>query len=1067
MKGLYSSPFRVYLCLFALALAGVWAGTQLPISLYPNSSKPTIYANVSYGSSSAEEFLQNYGSRIESSLEAISTGSLEVEELVAQYGTSGVGYNIAFEWGAEPKEALREVQSLLNGLSGTWPKEVRDSLNINFWSKSSGFIAISFFSQERSLDELYDILEPLLVPKLAKVSDAEGASLWNPNRKEVRIDLDIEAMAQLGLVPRNIDEALSNAKAGYFGGSVLVGTKKLSIQMPRELNNLRDLENLLIPTPKGSLVHLSDIAHIDQGPSSGHNRIFKTNGAESLILFANPRTGGNVKRMAEDILKIVEEIKPQLPSDVEFRNLVDPSEFIRESVKNVIHEVFLAAGLAVVVLFIFIGSFKNTITAAIEIPLSMVLAFLMMKLTGMNLNLISLGGLALSAGMNVDASVVVMENIFRHFEKVTGPLNYSQRMQVIIRAVKEVMMPVVASTIASLVVFLPLAFTSDLTNAILGDLAKAVVFSHGFSAFVALILVPTIRLHLMKGEKGVEPPKSPINGSLIKLENGYASLLRKFITSKIVKWATVLSLVAAFAVLVVTVLPKLKKEIIGTPDTDWMILAVNTSGNTNIRQMETTSSVEEARLLEKFGDDISYTFVQIQGANRSTIMARLLRKEDMNRVWKAMEGEFQNSPTTYFWVGPWNPAELPLPDPPHLKAIVRGGSDVDRKLLAKGAVNLLQEKEIFSRQWTESGVDRVENIQVIPLRELWPNLYKEGVRFSPYDLSDLARVASEGRSLGDININDKTYPIRLGFPEGTVSSMEDLKALPIGVGNKILPLSALGVVSLVESKPEIYRVNGRDQIILKAKEKKGEESKKEESLIAAKLAIAEFEKTAAEELGLTTKPQVYFEDAEGELNGALKQLGMAIGMSILLIFLTLLLQFGSFAHTMIVLLAVPLGIMGVLGSLFAFSSTLSLNSALGIILLNGIAVANSILLVDFIKKLVAEGMVPLEAAILAGQKRLRPILITSLTTILGMLPIALGSGEGGKILQPLGIAVSGGLWFSTFLTLFLVPMFEVLYLDWKRKRNFKLPRPDQEVGLQEEVNPSMNLNNGSMIEEQL
>ena len=171
-------------------------------------------------------------------------------------------------------------------------------------------------------------------------------------------------------------------------------------------------------------------------------------------------------------------------------------------------------------------------------------------------------------------------------------------------------------------------------------------------------------------------------------------------------------------------------------------------------------------------------------------------------------------------------------------------------------------------------------------------------------------------------------------------------------------------------------------------------------------------------------------------------------MSILLIFLTLLLQFGSFVHTMIVLLAVPLGIMGVLGSLYIFSSTLSLNSALGIILLNGIAVANSILLVDFIRKLVAEGMVPLEAAVLAGRKRLRPILITSLTTILGMLPIALGSGEGGKILQPLGIAVSGGLWFSTLLTLFLVPMFEVIYLDWKRKKNFKLPKPDYTQGTQ-------------------
>lgn len=1042
MKGVYSSPFRVYLCLFALALAGVWAGTQLPISLYPNSSKPTIWANVSYGSMTADEFLQTYGRRIEGTLDGISTDKLEVENVTSDYGTSGVSYKTEFGWGSDPKEAKREVQTLLNGLSGTWPKEVRDSLGVNYWSKSSGFIALSFFSDERSLDELYDLLEPLLVPKLAKVQDAEGASLWNPNRKEVRIELNSEAMAQLGLFPRNIEEALRGGKSGYFGGSVVVGTKKLTIQMPRELEDIKSLENLLVPTPKGSVVHLSDIARIDLGPSSNHNTIFKTNGASSLILFANPRTGGNVKRMAEDILKIVEEVKPQLPADVQHRNLVDPSEFIRQSVRNVIHEVFLAAGLAVFVLFMFIGSFRNTVTAAIEIPLSMVLAFIMMKITGMNLNLISLGGLALSAGMNVDASVVVMENIFRHFEKVKGPLNYSQRLQVIIRAVKEVMLPVVASTIASLVVFAPLAFTSDLTNAILGDLAKAVVFSHGFSAFVALILVPTIRLHLMKTEKGVEPPKSPIHGVLVKLEEGYGRALRAFIKSRMVKWAAVASIVGLFAGLLLVVMPQLKKEIIGTPDTDWMILSVNTSGNTNIRQMETTSSIEEARLLEKFGGDFKYTFVQIRGANQSTIMARLKDKKDMDRVWKAMDGEFQNSPTTYFWVGPWNPAELPLPDPPHMRLMVRGGSTEDRRLLSKDLLDELKEKQVFERTWSNPGVDRKENIQVNPKKDLWPLLYQQGARFSPYDVSDLARVATEGKSLGDINIEGETYPVRLNFPAGTISTMEDLMALPIGVGNKILPFKALSDIGLVQSKPRIYRENGRDVVIIMAKTKKGEETQKDAALAKAKKLVSDYEKKDKSYLGLTSNPQFYFEDADKDLNNALKQLAGAVGMSILLIFLTLLLQFGSFAHTMIVLLAVPLGIMGVLGSLFIFKSTLSLNSALGIILLNGIAVANSILLVDFIRKLVNEGMVPLEAAILAGKKRMRPILITSFTTILGMLPIAMGSGEGGKILQPLGISVSGGLWFSTILTLFLVPLFEVLYLDWKRKREFKLPRPD-------------------------
>ena len=246
--------------------------------------------------------------------------------------------------------------------------------------------------------------------------------------------------------------------------------------------------------------------------------------------------------MAEDMLNIVHEAMKSLPKDIEVKVLVDPSEFIRNSIANVLHEVMIGALLAVVILFVFIGSFKNVITAAIEIPLSMILAFILMRMSGMNLNLISLGGLALSAGMNVDASVVVMENIFRHFDLAKKRASeigdafkpsYAEKLEIITRAVREVSFPVIASTVASLVVFLPLAFTSDLSYAVFGDLAKTVVFSHGFSAFVALILVPTVRLQLMsRPGADQEEHHSPVEKQLGWLEKSYGNALRKFIQNR-------------------------------------------------------------------------------------------------------------------------------------------------------------------------------------------------------------------------------------------------------------------------------------------------------------------------------------------------------------------------------------------------------------------------------------------------------------------------------------------------------------------------------------------------------
>lgn len=1045
MRGLYSSPLRVYIILGALALMGLLAGSKLPISLYPNSNKPTIWSSISYGSMNAEEFVNKYGSKIENSLKAIQTDDLEVVKVTSTYNKSQVNYNIEFQWGSEPKESKREVLNVLTGLSSAWPKEIRDSLNVNYWSKSSGFIAISFFSEKRSLNELFKVLEPALVPQLTAVDDAEGANLWNPGRKEISITLDPDSMASLNLFPRDIEQAIKSGLNGYIGGTIVVGTDRLQVEMPRQLESIEKLKQVLVPTSKGQLIHLSQIAHIDIGEATDSNRVFKTNGSKSLILFANPRTGGNVKRMAEDILKIVKGAMPSLPKDIQYRVLVDPSEFIRASVNNVIHEVIIAAGLAVLVLFLFVGSFKNTITAALEIPLSMILAFIMMNLFDMNLNLISLGGLALAAGMNVDASVVVMENIFRHMEGLKGPLNFNTRLSLIIRAVKEVRLPIIASTISTLVVFAPLALTKDLTNAILGDLAKAVVFSHAFSMFIALILVPTIRLQIMNLTKdGDQAPVSPINGFLTKLEAFYSKALRGFINFKTTKWLTAGGIIISLVVMSLFIVPKLKKEIIGTPDTDWLILSVNTHGNTLIGQMESQASEHEERLLDKFGKDIKYTFTQIQRPNNATIMARLEDKHEMSRVWKEMEEEFQNQPGLYFWVGPWNPAELPLPDPPHMRLVVRGGKVEDRMLMAKDLMETIREKDAFPRAWTNPNVHKEENIVLAPHIERWQALQKDGARFLPFDLTDLSRVATDGRVMEYINIDGGNLPIKVGYPKGTLSTKEDLEAMPIGVGDKIIPLRSIVDVKLTESKPRTYREDGRDLVIINAKRNKGEDTKIDESIAKAKKITEEYRKKDLSKLGLTSKPMFYFEDAQKDLNDALKQLSTALTLSLLLIFLTLLLQFGDIGHCMIIMVAIPLGIFGGSLSLWLFDSTLSLNSVLGIILLNGIAVNNSIILVDFILGLVREGFTPKEAAILAAKKRLRPILITSLTTILGMLPIALGLGEGGKILQPLGLSVAGGLWFSMLFTLFIVPMLEVLYLKNKKIEEDDLLIPDDE-----------------------
>jgi len=1055
MGRLYSQPLRVYILLGVLALAGLVAGWTLPVSLFPNSAKPEIWVEVPYGALTGAEFKQTYGDDFEQALRGISAKDARIEKIATTYWHGSVDYDLNFTWGSDPDEAKKEAQSVADSFAARLPDDIRGDVSVGMSQRNAGFFALSFYSETRSLDELYRLLDGALKGRLATVVDAENPGLWNPSRKEVRVELKPTVMASLGLVPRDVEHAIQGVLVGLRGGSVTVGTDQLQIEMPRQASVPKDLGLAPIVTPAGKVVHVSDVARIDLAAQSGGASIVKTSGASSIILFATPKPGGNVKRMSEDLLTVVQDAMKSLPADIHYKVLVDPSSFIRSAVGNVFHEVAIGSVLAVAVLFVFIGSLKNVITAAIEIPLSIVLAFILMRITGVNINLISLGGLALSAGMNVDGSVVVMENIFRHFAEVRGQdLSFEDKLRVLTTAVAEVRLPIIASTLASLVVFLPLTFTSALSYAILGDLAKAVVFSHGFSALVALILVPTVRFQLLVREKGeAKPHRSPFEPALARLDAWYARALGVFMRIRLLKWVTYAGLAAGLAVLIACVLPNLPREVIGTPDSDMIFMSINTSGNTLTKQMEAQSDKVERDLRKEFSHDIGYTFTQINSPNHASILAHLTDKSRMREVWQQLEKRFTDTPLLKFSLGPWNPSELPIPNPPALLVTVRGGSPERRRDTAVALSDMFKSKHILDRVSTYPDAERAREVSLALNPEQWALLAQAGTHLTPGDLADISRVATGGRRIAKMSLAGQDTDVMLHYPAGLVTTPGDLGALPVGVGAKVVPLRALVPFRLVETPPPVYRENMQDLYLVTGRMNESAKSQTAaaaaqatQALDAWREAQAKVPEAKSADGGDQTRPAVAVEDGGADVTQAIHQLGVAIGISVLLIFLVLLLQFGSVVESLLVLVAVPLGFIGVLLALYVSGSTLSLNSALGVILLNGIAVNNSILMVDFIRRLSAEGLSPREAATQAARKRLRPILITSLTTILGMLPIALGMGDGGRILQPLGIAVSGGLWISMALTLFLVPSLQVSYLEGRQRRASRVAAAGCEPG---------------------
>lgn len=1029
MNLLYTRPLRVYVILGALALWGIISGLQLPISLFPNSSQITIAANIPTGSLSSQQFFETYGRELEAGLQGLKIDSTSVKELRAEYQNQNTLYRITFEWGADPEKSLLEVKNLVNTRFSSASDEIRRGIWVQSWSENRGFFAVSFYSPMRSLDDLYQTLEPSITPVRSQIDDAGSFGLWNPNRKEITISLIPEKLAQYEISTVQVQREIQSAVVGLTGGTLRLGEKDYLIDLPKNVDNFAMLSQIRV-SPRGkAAIFLKDIAKITSGISRDSRQKFKTSGVDSLILFASPKEGGNIKKMADQILQQLEILKKQWPADVEFKILVNPSEFINSSVLSVVHEVFLAAFLAVIVLFVFIGSFKNVITAAIEIPISLLMAFILMRLAGMNLNLISLGGLALSAGMNVDASVVVLENIIRHFEHLKGKvLSYQEKVALVIKAVAEVRTPIIASTLASLVVFFPLIFTQGLTHSLLGDLAKAVIFSHGLSAIVALILVPTIRLQLLSMGQNLES-HSPIEGLLRKLESFYGRTLEAFLSNK--KWQAIVfgTVTLLLPVLVVLVLPRLEKEVIGKPDSDWLLVGINSPAFSTVKQMESELDNLEDSITKTFGDEMLYTFTQIESAHDGNIMIRMKHKDKIAAMVEKAEETYKNTPTLSYWVESWNPSELSIPDPPQFRLEVVGGEPVKRLQAAQDIHALLTEKGIFDKVQVTPTADKEKEIRVQPFF----NSGSESEVLSKEELSHYLRVATDGVYAERIFQKQQELPIYLRSASTEVTSVDQLKAFPVGFEGRLIPLGALAQISLEDRAPRIYREDQKSLILIRGRLNKAQLKFTKERQAQASEVIREFKsKRPADNTDL---PSIVEVQADKDLQQSLDQLKWAVAISIALVFLTMVIQLGDIVHSLLVLVAIPLGFIGVLVSLFVFRSTLSLNSGLGTILLNGIAVANSIILVDFIRKLHQEGKSAKIATVEASLARLRPILMTSLTTVLGMLPIALGFGEGGKILQPLGIAVCGGLWVSMLLTLYIVPALQYLYLARKEKKS--------------------------------
>lgn len=484
MKKIYENPLIAIMIATFIVGLGLKNLFNLPVALYPDTSKPSLIVNLSYHDMTMESFRTLYGKNIEARLTA-----LEGVELVeGSYYQDSIRWEVSFAWEIEEKKAKVEVQSTLDSFMKSFPDSWEYFVYSN--SSTSGNVYIALSSEAYSGKELHNRLEEHFLGELNAVPGVDSAGFWLPREEYIRVELKQEAILERNISLDYLKQLLMAKTHDENAGSLKTLDRRYEVLLPLGIESLGDLKKLVVSKEQSDLVYLEDVAHVSFVSKLSH-QLLKVEGKKALLLYANMKVSGNITQASREIIRIISKASQVVAAPVEMQVLLDPSLFIESATQNLFEAVLIGFLISGLIVFLFLGSFIQTLIICFSIPLSVLGGFSLMRLLGIEINLISLGALALSVGMVVDGAIVVIENIIRNFQE-KKPKDLSSRIHLVLYSVEEVKSSLISSLLTTIIVFLPLSFTAPLANALLGDLARVMVCVLVISLGVTLYIIPPV-----------------------------------------------------------------------------------------------------------------------------------------------------------------------------------------------------------------------------------------------------------------------------------------------------------------------------------------------------------------------------------------------------------------------------------------------------------------------------------------------------------------------------------------------------------------------------------------------
>lgn len=1020
-------PITTALIFVGIAIFGIFSLIQIPINLYPDIDTNTIMVMTTYSGASAQDIENNVTKPLENTLNSVSN----LKDMTSKSKENVSIITLEFEYGIDIDVATNDVRDKLDMVTSALPDEADTPIIFKFGADDIPILLLSVTAEE-STNGLNKILDDKVANPLARIAGVGTVSISGAPTREIKVYCDPYKLEAYNLTIETIAQIIGQENKNTPAGSIDIGSNTYSMRVQHEFTDASQMNNLVVGHQGNKVIYLKDVATVEDGLEERSQETYN-NGHKGGMIIIQKQSGANSVNISKKVKAKLPEIQESLPSDVKLGIIVDTSDNILNTIDSLKETIFITFILVMLVVFVFLGRWRATFIIVLTIPISLLASLIYLFATGNTLNIISLSSLSIAIGMVVDDAIVVLENVTTHIERGSRP------KQAAVYATNEVAISVIASTLTMLAVFMPLTMIKGIAGILFRQLGWIVSIIMIVSTVGALSLIPMLCSNMLrlnnKHGKLYNLLFVPINKGLDWLDNAYAKLLGWCVHHR-----TIVGL-GALAVFLLTMLligPKIKSEYFPVADNARIGITIELPIGTRqeitkefaleVNQLFTDKYPEIRKINFTEGSastDNVWASFQTNGTHIISFNISLLsvteRERGLLEICEEMRKDLSQYPIikTYKVLAGGQSGGMSGEATVDVEIYGYDFAETDARAQA------VKEKliEAGSNQVIISREDYVPEYQVEFDRE---KLALNGLNVSTASLYLRNRIngalASYYREDGD------EYDIRVRNGMEFRQSVEDIENIMLyNAAGKGVRIKDVGKVVETLTPPTIERKNRERVITVSAVVPKG--MAMSDLVTATKSILKEMDWTG----NLSWQLSGSYEDQQDTFG----DLTLLMVLIVILVFIVMAAQFESLTYPFVIMFSIPFAVVGVLWGLFVTNTPLNVMSLIGLMMLLGIVVKNGIVLIDYTILCRERGLGVSQAVQTAGHSRLRPVLMTTLTTVLGMVPMAIGTGEGAEVWRGMGMTVAWGLSVSTLITLVIVPVMYCVFAGRGIKRNRK------------------------------